>query len=155
MRILVLGVGNVIMGDDGLGIHVARMVRDRLRHRADVDVKEVSVGGLKMVEEILGYDQVVIVDSYASNDAVPGRIREFAPEQFEDTLHVSSPHGTNFAMALQLYRNLEPDRIPRKMRIITADIDPNLTFGESMSEAVREAASKLAQSIVREIEQTP
>jgi len=154
MRILVLGVGNVIMGDDGLGIYVARMVKDRLRHRADVDVKEVSVGGLKMVEEILGYDQVIIVDSYASNDAVPGRIREFEPEQFEDTLHVSSPHGTNFAMALQMYRNLEPDRIPKKIRIFTADIDPNLTFGESMSEPARDAASRLTQMIVLKIERT-
>jgi len=53
-----------------------------------------------------------------------------------------------------MYRNLEPDRIPKKIRIFTADIDPNLTFGESMSEPARDAASRLTQMIVLKIERT-
>lgn len=142
------------MGDDGVGIHVARRLRDKLHNRFGVDFKEIGVGGLKMVEELLGYETVIIVDSYVSDDGMPGRIRESTPDQFEDTLHVSSPHGTNFAMALQLYRSLQPERVPRRIRIFTIDIDPNIVFGESMTGPVQESASKLVESIFREIEQT-
>jgi hydrogenase maturation protease len=151
---LVLGIGNTIMGDDGVGIYIARMVRERTQSRTDLQVKELGVSGFKLVEEILGYDEVTIVDSHASKDTEAGQIREFSPQDFEDTLHASSPHGANFTTALGLYRNLQPDRIPRKIRIFTIDIHLTDTFGESLSERVREAALKLTEMIVREIEQT-
>jgi hydrogenase maturation protease len=152
VRTLILGVGNTIMGDDGVGIYVARMVKDRVRSRAGFEIKELSVGGLKLVEEILGYEEVIIVDSYASHDTSVGRIREFTPEEFKGTLHASSPHDTNFATALELYRGLEPTRIPRRIRIFTIDIHPTSTFREGLSRAVQEAASKLAESIIHETE---
>jgi hydrogenase maturation protease len=149
---LVLGVGNTIMGDDGVGISVVRVVRDRLRSRADIEVKEVSVSGFKLVEEMLGYKKVIIADSYASHDSTPGRIREFTPEDFKDTLHVSSPHGADFATGLRLYRSIEPNKVPSAMRIFTVDIHPTNTFCERLSEPVRQAALKLAELIVHEIE---
>jgi hydrogenase maturation protease len=99
---LVLGIGNTMMGDDGVGIYVARMVKERTGSRVDLQVKELGVSGFKFVEEILGYDEVIIVDSYASESTEAGRIREFGPGGFEDTLHASSPHGANFATALEL-----------------------------------------------------
>jgi hydrogenase maturation protease len=150
---LVLGIGNTIMGDDGVGIYVARMVKERTRSRADVQVKELGVSGFKLVEEILGYDEVIIVDSYASEGTEPGRIRELGPGDFEDTLHASSPHGANFATALALYTNLQPYRIPRKLRIFTVDIHATAAFGESLSDRVREAALKLTELVLREMEQ--
>jgi hydrogenase maturation protease len=151
VKSLVLGIGNTIMGDDGVGIYVARMVKDSTQSRADLQVKELGVSGFKLVEEILGYDEVMIVDSYASGDTDAGQIREFGPEDFEDTLHASSPHGANFATALELYRSLRPDRIPRKIRIFTVNIHPTDTFGDSLSDPIREAALKLAEMIVREL----
>ena len=154
MRRLILGIGNTIMGDDGVGIYVVRMVRDRTRSRADLQFKELGVSGFKLVEEILGYDEVTIVDSYASTEADTGQIREFSPEDFEDTLHPSSPHGANFATALEFYRNVQPDKMPRKIRILTIDIQTADTFGERLSARVQDAAAKLAEMIVREIVQT-
>jgi hydrogenase maturation protease len=152
MTILVLGVGNPIIGDDGVGIYVARMLRERLRGARGVEFKELSVGGLKLVEEMLGYEEVYVLDSYSAPNAQPGRIHEFAPEQFEDTMHVSSPHGTTFAMALKLYQDLEPNKIPGRIRIFTVEIDPEFAYREGLSSPVREAASKLGESVAREIE---
>ena len=64
--ILLVGLGNPIMGDDAVGIHVVRMLKDRNRGRADLEFKELSLGGLGLVEEILGYERVFIIDSVAS-----------------------------------------------------------------------------------------
>ena len=60
-----------------------------------MQVKELGVGGLKLAEEILGYDEVIVVDPYASESTDAERIRGFGPEDFENTLHTSSPHGAN------------------------------------------------------------
>jgi hydrogenase maturation protease len=154
VRRLILGIGNTIMGDDGVGIYAARMIKDRTRSQADLQFKELGASGFKLVEEILGYDEVIIVDSYASTEADAGQIREFSPEDFEDTVHASSPHGANFSTALELYRNLQPDKIPKKIRIFTIDIHPADTFGESVSGPVQDAAIKLAEMIVREMGQS-
>ena len=154
MKRLILGIGNTIMGDDGVGVYVARMVRDRVQSQIDLQVKELGASGIKLVEEILGYDQVVIVDSCTAPDDDTGKIQEFGPEDFEDTLHASSPHGANFATALQLYKNLQPNRIPKSIRIFTIGIIPTNAFGERLSDRVQEAASRLTEMIVTRIEQS-
>ena len=140
------------MGDDSVGIHVVRTLRERLGTNNDLEFKELSVGGLQLVEEMLGYDQVFLIDSIESDREQAGRIREFSPEQFKATEQTGPPHITDFATALELYRRLDPSEIPPKIRIFTIDIEPTLTFSEEMSEPVRSAATKLIEQIAREIQ---
>jgi hydrogenase maturation protease len=151
--VLILGIGNPIMGDDGVGVYVVRALKNRIGQTENLEFKELSVGGIGMVEEMLGYEKVFLVDSIMSENAEVGRIRKFDPEQFDETVQVSSPHVTNFATALQLYKRLEPARIPRMIKIFTIDISPNYTFGESISPTVQTAASKLVEMIVSEVKQ--
>ncbi len=149
---MLVGLGNPIMGDDAVGIHVARLLRDRLQGRPDVKVKELSLGGLRLVEEILDYERDFIIDSGASK-GTPGRINEFSPDDFKGTEYASSPHSTNFATALELYRKLESSRIPKKIRIFTVDVNPEFVFREALSPPVRTAALQLADLVQREIGQ--
>ena len=150
---LLIGLGNPIMGDDAVGIHVVRMLRKKFSSRSDLEFKELSVGGLRLVEEILGYKSVFIADSIESDSSKIGQIREFSPDQFKSTEQASSPHVTNFAAALELYRRLEPSEVPETIRIFTIDINSEFTFREGLSSPIQEAASKLAEIIFREVEQ--
>ncbi|HOS44477.1 MAG TPA: hypothetical protein PK794_12355, partial [Armatimonadota bacterium] len=59
--ILILGLGNDIISDDAAGLLVARMVREELAGVADV--VESSLSGLALLELLLGYARVVIVDA--------------------------------------------------------------------------------------------
>lgn len=141
------------MGDDAVGIHVVRTLKEKLGTRSDLEFKELSVGGLRLVEELLGYEHVLIIDSIESKDQKIGQIREFTPDQFKETEQVVAPHITNFATALELYRTLEPSKVPRTIRILTIDIEPKYIFSEEMSQPVRAAASRLVEQITREIQQ--
>jgi hydrogenase maturation protease len=137
------------MGDDGVGIHVVRMLKKMIPARDDLEFKELSVGGLKLVEEILGYEKVYIIDSVSLEHRQIGRIREFSPEQFKATEHTSpSPHVTNFATALELYKRLKPSEIPDTIRIFTIDIEPDFTFREKLSSTIQEAAANLVELLV-------
>jgi hydrogenase maturation protease len=140
------------MGDDGVGIHVVRTLRQRFSSRPDLEFKELSVGGLRLVEEMLGYKKVFMVDSVESNAARIGQIRELSPEQFKSTETASSPHVTNFATALELYKKLRPEAVPEVIRIFTIDINSEFTFREGLSPPIQEAASKLVETIFREVE---
>jgi Ni,Fe-hydrogenase maturation factor len=95
------------MADDGVGIRVARMVQVKLPQRPDISFKELSVSDV--VEEILGFDYMVIRDSHTGSETEPGRIRKFTADDFMDTIHPGAPHGMNFASALEFYKDPEPD----------------------------------------------
>ena len=149
---MLVGLGNPIMGDDAVGICVVRILKEKIKGRADLEFKELSVGGVGLVEEILGYEQVFIIDSIASAET-PGKIREFSPQDFKDTEYASSPHSTNFATALELYKKFNTGTIPRMIRIFTVDINPEFSFREALSPPVQRAAFELAELVGNEIEQ--
>jgi hydrogenase maturation protease len=150
MTLLLVGLGNPILGDDAVGISVVRILKEKIPPRLGLEYKELSLGGLRLVEEILGYESVFIIDSIASNETT-GKIRELSPEQFKETEYASSPHSTNFATALTLYKTLNAAEIPSTLRIFTIDINPEFTFRETLSPQIQRAASELAELIATEI----
>jgi hydrogenase maturation protease len=153
-RVLLLGLGNPIMGDDGVGILVVRTLKERVHARPNLEFKELSVGGIRLIEELLGYETVFIIDSIDAKET-SGQIREFSPEQFKQSQYESSPHTTNFATALELYKKLEPGRVPSSIRIFTIDIDSHFIFSDKLSRPVQTAAIKLVEQIAKEIDQIP
>lgn len=140
------------MGDDGVGIHVLRHLRESTPPQADVEFKELSVGGIKLVEEILDYKTVFIIDSIEST-APGGTVNEFSPEQFNNTYHEASPHDMNFITALQLYKKLQRDRIPERIRIFTIGIQQQWIFNDQLTPPIQAAASHLSDSLTKEIEE--
>ena len=143
------------MGDDSVGIHIVRRLKEELGLQIDLEFKELSVGGLRLIEEMLGYERVIIIDSIESTDMETGQIHEFSSDQFKEAEQTIAPHMTNFGTALELYKKLEPSKIPSEIRIFTISIEPKLTFSEEMSEPVRAAAAELVKKITCEVRRTP
>lgn len=100
----------------------------RLTGTHDIVAKELSVSGVSLVKEILGFDHVIIIDSYTGKDTEAGRIRKSTPTDFMDTIHPETPHGLNFSTALEFYWNPDSERIPKCIEIYTIDIDSNTVF---------------------------
>ena len=72
-RVLVVGVGNVLHGDDGFGVEVVRRLGER-RLPSGVDVAETGIGGIHLVHELMaGYDALVVVDA-VDRDRAPGTV---------------------------------------------------------------------------------
>ena len=99
-RTLVIGLGNPILTDDGVGIQTARAVRAALPPEADVDVREVSVGGLALMEAMIGYDRVILIDALMTPGSEPGTIRRLSLDELGHTLNTASSHDVNLPTAL-------------------------------------------------------
>jgi hydrogenase maturation protease len=135
------------MGDDGVGIRIVRILKENLQQSPDLEFKELSVGGLRMVEEMLGYENVFVVDSITRKDSEVGTISEFDAEQVSDPSQFCSTHVTGFQTALELYKMFDPSKVPKRIKIFTVGIEPDFTFKESLSAPVKEAAAKLADLV--------
>ncbi|MDH3283456.1 MAG: hydrogenase maturation protease [Acidobacteriota bacterium] len=146
MKTLVIGLGNPVLTDDGVGWHVAERLRKTLDGRDDVHVELACVGGLALMEEMVGFDRAIVVDATRS-DATPGTVRRFGPGELS-TQHSASGHDVNLATALKLGRRLGA-ALPDDGDIVligveAADVE---TFGESCTPPVG-AAIPTAESEV-------
>jgi hydrogenase maturation protease len=130
MSTLVLGLGNPILTDDGIGIHVVRQVAARC-DRPDVTFAEASVGGLRLLEVITGYDRLILVDAIQTPGGVPGAIYRLCADDVRTSLHAGSTHDLSFSGALAFGRGMGM-MLPADEAIVIIAIEAAeaLTFGE-------------------------
>lgn len=82
VAVLVLGVGNDMMGDEGIGVRVVRQMRKDFVFPAAVDIVDGGVGGLALLPSIRAADEVVIVDAIDASSK-PGSVFMFNSEEIE------------------------------------------------------------------------
>src|SRR4030042_3445653 len=76
MKIIVLGIGNPILSDDGVGIHVAQQIKQRVKN-PEVTVEEALTGGMNLLDLILGYDKAIIIDAVKTNTGRTGEVKRY------------------------------------------------------------------------------
>ncbi len=109
LRILVAGIGNVFMGDDGFGVEVvARLARSKLP--AGVDIADFGIRGMDLAYALAGYDVAVFVDALPRGGAA-GTLYLIEP-QLEEQDAVPDAHGMDPVTVLALARELG-DPLPR------------------------------------------
>jgi hydrogenase maturation protease len=150
----VLGVGNPILRDDGLGVRLAEDYVQRANPRDDVEViAECSQGGLSLLDVIAGYDRLVVFDSMMTTGGVPGTWSGFTAAALRHTLNLGSVHDANLATTLELGRYLGY-RIPapEQIWIYGVEVADNLTFAESFSPQLEAAYPQCRDEILAEVE---
>ncbi len=146
MATAVIGLGNPILSDDGVGIRTLRLLKDLIPPSEDVVLKEAHVGGLSLMEELVGFDRAVIIDAMVTGTCRPGTIRALELTEFAGTRNLVSSHDTNLWMALRIGREVGL-RLPGDVRVIGIEAAEAETFGEGLSEAVEKAARVAAAAI--------
>lgn len=102
-KILILGIGNYLMGDEGIGVHVAHQLEKEIRP-AGVDILDGGTGGFHLLGYFESYQQVIIVDA-TLDGAEPGTIRLIKPRFANDFPPAMSTHDIglkDLVCALQL-----------------------------------------------------
>jgi len=134
MKTLILGMGNPILSDDGIGIHVARALQGMV-NQEKVTVTETSVGGLNLLDLLVNFDRAIIIDAIQTVGGKVGQIYRLDPEVFNTTRHASTPHDVNFATALELGKKLGL-ALPRQIDIFAIEVADVTTFSEKCSPEV-------------------
>ena len=151
MKTLILGLGNPILTDDGVGIYIARAVAQRCS-RVDVTFAEASVGGLRLLEVIAGYERVIIVDAIQTASGQPGDLYRLHPSDLHVSLHAGSTHDLSLVGALALGRGLDiPLPQDEAITILAVEVEEVSTFGETCTPRVQAAIPRVAQIVLHEV----
>jgi hydrogenase maturation protease len=153
-RALVLGLGNPILTDDGVGIHVVRAVASRFAHRTShITFAEASVGGLRLLDTIAGYDRVIIVDAIQTPGGRPGDVYRLRVDDLRTSLHSSSTHDLTLSGALALGRELGmPLPTDTALAILAVEAADVLSFGEQCTPEVAAALPRIVETLLADLE---
>lgn len=150
MKTIVIGLGNPIMTDDGVGIKVARELKSRLSPGSEVDVVELYAGGIRLMDAMMGYEKAVIIDAIVTGNSVPGKIFRLSPDDLLTTRNTISTHDMNLPTALELGRMLGI-RLPAEIRIWGIEAEDVDTFGESLTDDVAKAVPEAVDMVIGEL----
>ena len=145
MKTLVLGLGNPILSDDGVGFRVVQELKARFS-KPNLTLVESSASGLNLLDLITGYDKLIIVDAIKTEGGEAGKIYRLGAENLGAVRHSASPHDINLATTLELGRKLGAV-LPQQIIILAIEVADVTTFSEKCTPEV-ERAIPLAVSMV-------
>ncbi len=149
MKTLVVGVGNPILSDDGVGIFAARMLMER--GIQGVSIEELPASGLELLDMVLDHDRVVIIDAIQTKNGSPGDHYIMAEEDFKRTVHGTSPHGFNIATALAMGRQVVPERMPKEVFFVAIEAEDVDNFREGLTPKVLASLPAIVDMIERDL----
>ena len=149
MKTLILGMGNPIMGDDGVGIWAARALKDRVNEEK-VTVMETGMAGLNLLELLADYDRAILIDAIKTGEGEVGKIYRLEPETLNDTRHAASTHGIDFSTALELGSRLGLN-LPKDIVFFGIEVADVNTFSEKCTPEVEKAIPVVADMVVQEL----
>jgi hydrogenase maturation protease len=142
LKILVLGLGNDFYGDDGVGLEVVRRLKKewaaaqpRPAEACRVEFAESLLTGIALLDVIVGYDALVIVDTIFKPDPVIGRVRFLEAKDVRD-IPGPSPHYVSIPQTLTIGRQLGL-KMPGVVKIIAVEAKPLYHLNEDLSEDMK------------------
>ena len=134
MKTLIMGMGNPILTDDGVGIKVAHELKEQ---NPELEIIETSDAGIVLIDFIAGYDKLIIIDSIKTKQGKWGELYKLELRDLKPAKDSPSSHGIGIANAFELGQKLGC-KMPQSVSIYAIAIKDNTTFGEECTEEVEE-----------------
>lgn len=151
MKTLIIGLGNPILSDDGVGWKVVEQLQTIVNGQSSIVCETASLGGLSLMERLIGYDRVILVDSMETGQNPIGSVTVFPLEALTNPMagHSASAHDTSLRTALETGQRMGL-AVPREVTVVAIEAAQVYEFSEELSPAVA-AAVPVASQVVFEI----
>ncbi len=147
LRTIVVGLGNPLLTDDAVGLHVLNRVRPALSGRPGLELTENYWGGLRLMERLIGYHRAVIIDAQCSG-APPGTVSVLDADALP-TRHGNSAHDADLRTALEFGRRAGAELpTPGNVRVVAIEAAEVNTFGEECTSAVAAGIPRAAEVVL-------
>lgn len=157
MKTLVIGLGNPILGDDGVGWRVAEEVKHQMTslpaslangEESQVDVDCFSLGGISLMERLIGYERAILIDAFISEQE-PGSIivSKLSDLPNFSAFHITSVHDTSLQNAIELGKSLGA-KLPNDVTVVGISAKYVYDFSEELSQPVSESVPKATEIVI-------
>lgn len=144
-QLLLLGLGNDILSDDAIGLNIVRALCGHLSPEDGIDVIEADETGLALLDRIVGYTDLVLVDAVQTGKAPIGHLHELDADDLQ-VVPGMSPHFLGCGELLALGRQLEL-AMPQRVRILAVEVEDPFTVNTQMTPALQAAFPGLVERV--------
>jgi hydrogenase maturation protease len=151
MNTRIIGLGNSILTDDGVGIYAAREISRRLAEAGlhnGVDILETEVAGFDLMEMMAGWKQVILIDSIQFDGLKPGTVVRIEPDDLRTSIRIRSVHQIDLPTILELGHRMGLE-MPAKLIIFGIQAEDPFTFGESLTDAAERGKNEAADLVLK------
>ncbi|MFQ5706351.1 MAG: hydrogenase maturation protease [bacterium] len=127
-----------------------REVQRSLEKPGGLTTKEGALSGLPLLDLIIGYDRLVIVDAIVTTTKPAGYVHKLEMSQIGETAMACSPHFTGLPSMIK-FGEACGYRMPTRVQVFAIEVKEPYTFGERLSPEVEEAVPRVARDIQREL----
>jgi len=148
MKILLLGIGNLLFGDEGVGVHFINYIGQKYRFEGNHQLDVVDGGTLaqRLIPIIVEYDQIIIVDTINAPGVKAGELYFFDFEAIPNTVDwQGSAHEVEMLQTLNMM-DLAGDRPPTMIMGVVPTVIEMIEF--SLSEGVAEAIPLMEKTLL-------
>lgn len=146
----ILGLGNILMSDDGFGPYAARVLEATYELPEGVDVQDAGTPGLDLTPYVAGARAVIVIDTVTGDEA-PGTLKTYDREQLLATPPPArtSPHQPGLREALMACEltDSSPDEI-----LVVGVVPESIETGTGLSSAVRASVAPALKTVVKALE---
>ena len=157
MKTIIIGLGNPILGDDGVGWKVAEEISDQLSvisNQSSMEVDCAALGGLSLMERLIGYQRAILIDSMETGQSPEGSVRVFPLEELADPSagHSASAHDTSLLTALETGRRMRLE-LPGSVMVVAIEAKNVYDFSEELSPPVLQAVPQAVEKVLKLLEE--
>ncbi len=149
---LIVGLGNPVLGDDGVGWKIADLVEELIPGQyggeTQIEVERLSLGGLSLMERLVGYDRAILIDALEIGKGPPGSVYNFTLDELPNPSagHSGSAHDTTLQSALEIGRALGA-HLPDQVIVIAVEAKTVYEFSDKLTPQISKAVPIAAQKV--------
>ncbi len=151
MKTIIVGIGNPLLTDDGVGLRVSKELREKLGTRVGVDVLDQYANGIRLMENLIGYDRAIIVDAMKTGKHKPGTIQSVPFSRIVPTNNLGSTHDADLQSALEIGKMMGYS-LPEEILIWGIEANDIKNFSEDLTEEVANAVPEAVKIILGNLE---
>ncbi len=146
-----MGLGNPILGDDGIGWQIAQELQRTRDIPSEVTIECLAMGGISLMEALIDYDRAILIDAIITGQEPVGSVNQYKLEDLPNLTsgHMTSAHDTSLVTALRLGKSLGA-RLPVDITVVTVEAQKVYEFSEEMTPAIA-GAVPVALKIVQDL----
>ncbi len=151
-KIKIIGCGNLLAYDEGVGIHVVRRLQNEILP-GNVEVKELRNPGQLLVELVAGAEKLIIVDACAGKPGEKaGKVHRLVKNGGELKEILShTVHAYNFYPVFELRERITPNKLPEEIVVICIGVVEREKFCVGLSNEVFASLGKAIDAIMKEL----
>lgn len=150
-KVLIGGIGNVLLGDDGVGPYIVRLLEACYQFEEGVEVADLGTPALDLIDQISGKDAVILIDSISTN-AAPGTVLLYRREEITRKcpavrMDPHSPALVETLLSVELFGSAPPDIL--LLGIVGKCYESGCRLSDSVNASVALAIAKVLYELDR------